>query len=256
MVDRGRARGAIRTAVVWEVLRAALEERAGGGRQCQSVLDAGGGTGGFAVPLAELGHQVVVVDPSPDALAALERRVAEAGVGDRVRAVQGDAIDAAGVVGDQRMDVVLCHGVLEHVDDPTATAAALCEVLAPGGLLSVLVANRHALVLSRALAGHFAQARHALEDPAGRWGPFDPTPRRYSREEIVDLLVRAGVQPRSVHGIRVFSDLVPGALLDLEPDNVDELLALESAAAAHPVLGAIATQLHVLATVAVSASGP
>ncbi|MEZ5095109.1 MAG: hypothetical protein R2731_02675 [Nocardioides sp.] len=37
----------------------------------------------------ELGHQVLVVDPSPDALAALARR-AESGVTDRVTGVQGD----------------------------------------------------------------------------------------------------------------------------------------------------------------------
>ena len=60
------------------------------GDPCGS-LDLGGGTGGLAVPLAELGHHVTVVDPSPDALAALARRAGEAGVADRVTAVQGDA---------------------------------------------------------------------------------------------------------------------------------------------------------------------
>src|SRR3954466_8507042 len=68
-VDRSR----VRTGVVWDVLRSVLEQR----DTSLDVLDAGGGTGGFAVPLAERGHQVTVVDPSPDALAALGRRVAE-----------------------------------------------------------------------------------------------------------------------------------------------------------------------------------
>ena len=49
------------------------------GRACD-VLDIGGGTGGFAVRVAELGHRVTVVDPSPDALAALDRRAREGGV--------------------------------------------------------------------------------------------------------------------------------------------------------------------------------
>ena len=56
-----RPRTAVRTAVVWEVLRDALAALAPDGRSLQ-VLDVGGGTGGFAVPLAELGHQVTVVD--------------------------------------------------------------------------------------------------------------------------------------------------------------------------------------------------
>src|SRR4051812_6793989 len=78
-----RPRTAVRTAVVWEVLRDALSTLSSGAvgpaSSTLSVLDAGGGTGGFAVPLAELGHRVTVVDPSPDSLAALERRAAESG---------------------------------------------------------------------------------------------------------------------------------------------------------------------------------
>ncbi|MCZ9336940.1 class I SAM-dependent methyltransferase, partial [Streptomyces sp. TRM76130] len=67
---------------------------------------------------ARLGHHVTVVDPSPDALFALERRAAEAGVADRVRGVQGDAHGLFDVVERGGYDVVLCHGVLEYVDDP------------------------------------------------------------------------------------------------------------------------------------------
>ena len=63
----------VRTAVVWEVLSAVLSEADPDGRGLD-VVDAGGGTGGFAVPLARAGHRVTVVDPSPDSLAALVRR--------------------------------------------------------------------------------------------------------------------------------------------------------------------------------------
>src|SRR5436305_13838640 len=95
-----RPRTAVRTAVVWEVLRDALSTlaREDAPDAPLSVLDAGGGTGGFAVPLAELGHRVTVVDPSPDSLAALERRAAESGTSAAIRAVQGDAAGLADVV--------------------------------------------------------------------------------------------------------------------------------------------------------------
>ncbi|MCW2615031.1 MAG: hypothetical protein JWN08_2025, partial [Frankiales bacterium] len=46
--------GSARTAVVWEVLSAVLAEADPGGAGLD-VLDAGGGTGGFAVPLARAG---------------------------------------------------------------------------------------------------------------------------------------------------------------------------------------------------------
>ena len=58
-----------RTAAVW----AALDPVVGAGTPLR-VLDVGGGSGMFAVPLARLGHDVTVVDPSADALATLRRR--------------------------------------------------------------------------------------------------------------------------------------------------------------------------------------
>src|SRR4051794_23998374 len=98
--DRVATRTSLRTSVVWSVLRTAVDRLgADRGTETLEVVDAGGGTGGFAVPLAELGHHVTVVDPSPDSLAGLERRAAEAGLPGAVRAVQGDAAALPDLVG-------------------------------------------------------------------------------------------------------------------------------------------------------------
>jgi S-adenosylmethionine-dependent methyltransferase len=230
-------RGATRTAVVWDVLRPIL------GAGSRDVLDIGGGTGGFAVKVAELGHRVSVVDPSPDALAALARRAREVGV--EVAGQQGDLSSLVDAVGADSADVVLCHGVLEVVEDPATALATIREVLRPGGTLSLLVAQRHAAVLARAMAGHFQQAL-ALLDPAQ--APTGRSGHRFTADETTDLLTRAGFEIASVHGIRVFADLVPGSLLELEPGATAALVELERAVAERPEYLPLATQLHVISS--------
>lgn len=247
-----RPRAALRTAVVWQVLRQALDRRAAAaGRQKLDVLDAGGGSGHFAVPLAALGHRVTVVDPSPNALFALERRAAEEGVAERVRGVQGDAHGLLDVAERGGYDVVLCHGVLEYVDDPAESIRnAVAALRLEGGTLSVLAAGLGGAVMAKAVAGHFTEAHRALTDPSGRWGTSDPMPRRFTAEQLTELLGesgRDGLAVGAVHGVRVFSDLVPGSLVDAEPQGTEALAQLEAVAAELPAFHAVASQLHVLA---------
>ncbi|MFR9675073.1 methyltransferase domain-containing protein [Streptomyces sp. TR06-5] len=246
-----RPSASLRNAVVWEVLRDALDERvAATGRASLDVLDTGGGTGNFAVPVARLGHRVTVVDPSPDALFGLERRAAEADVAGLVRGVQGDARGLFDVAERAGYDAVLFHGVLEYVDDPAEALRNATAALRPtGGVLSLLAAGTGGAVLARALAGHFTEAREALSAPDGRWGEGDPMPRRFTAEQLESLVTDAGLGVAALHGVRVFADLVPGALVDTEPDALEALARLEAAAADLPAFRSVATQLHVLAEV-------
>jgi S-adenosylmethionine-dependent methyltransferase len=238
----GERRSAARTSVVWDALGPALGGSAG------DVLDIGGGTGGFAVRVAELGHRVTVVDPSPDALASLDRRARELGV--TVSGQQGDLSTLLEITGPDAADVVLCHGVLEVVEDPAAALATLREVLRPGGTLSLLVGQRHAAVVARAMAGHFAQALTLL-DPAPHGAPRDlgagRAGRRFTGDEVAALLDGAGFEVTAVHGVRVFADLVPGSLLDLEPGATAAPVGLKRAVSERPEFRPLATQLHVLA---------
>ncbi len=232
-----------------------------------SVVDVGGGTGGFAVPLARAGHSVMVVDASPDALAALTRRAAEAGVAERVWAVQGDADSLADLVEPGEADLVLCHSVLEVVDAPSDVASALAGTLRSGGAASVLVANRAAAVLARAMSGQLDIAAAALADPDGRAGDRDTLRRRYDVESATALLTKAGLTVDEVHGVRVVADLVPGGFArppgasqrgtseertgprprDTGEREPDALVAFELAASGRSPYRDIASQLHLLA---------
>lgn len=214
------------------------------------VVDVGGGTGVWAVPLASAGCEVLVVDPSPNSLAALVRRAVEAGVADRVHGVQGD-VDSLGGPGrhpalpEHGADLVLAHGVLEVVDDVAAALAALRRLLAPGGTLSVLVACRAGTALQRAVAGRLAEARHVLADPDGRTGPADNLLRRFDEADLDAALRAAGLEVVAVRGDGVLTDLVPAAVR--RSSTAAELVALEASATESPALAGVAGRLHALA---------
>ena len=136
------------------------------------------------------------------------------------------------------------------VDDPAASLASIADVLRPGGHLSLLVAQRHAAVVARAMAGHFQAARELLDDaPTARRsrlgrraaGAGSPTTRSSTSWPA------PACTPEWVHAVRVFADLVPGSLLDLEPGATAALVELEQAVATRPEYLPLAAQLHVVA---------
>ncbi|MFS3130247.1 class I SAM-dependent methyltransferase [Nocardioides sp. Bht2] len=232
-------RSSARSTALWERLQPVVEN-------VTTVLDIGGGTGGLAVPIAERGATVRVIDPSPDALAALARRAQEAAVSDRVVGQQGDVFALDSLVEAGTVDVVLCHGVLDVVGEPARGLQQIATALKPGGVISLVLAQRHAAVIARAMAGHFAQAAGLL-DGLGEATTGRGVRHRYTAEQAGELLAAAGFEVTGIQGLRVFADLVPGSLIDLEPGSASALQELERAVADRPEYLPLASQVHLLA---------
>lgn len=210
------------------------------------VLDVGGGSGTRAVPLALQGCAVTVIDSSVNALAILHRRAEDAGVAALVTGIQADADRLDTVVAPASADLVLCHHLLEQVDDPSTVLDRVVGAVRPGGAVSVLVAGRLGAVISQSLVGRFEQARHVLQDADGRTGEADPLRRRLDADRVRTLLQAAGLDVVSVTGVGVLAGLMSGAARQAAPGGEPELAALEAAAAVHPELLRIAADLHVV----------
>lgn len=253
-----------RDATVWRTLAAALAslsehptpERTRAGAPVArrgpglDILDAGGGSGGFAVPLAVAGHRVVVVDPSPDSLASLQRRAREHQVASTVRGLQGDLANLAALLPPGSVDVVLCHSVLEVVDDPAVALANVATVLRRDGVLSVLVATWGGAVLGRALAGQLGEVARLLASPpeVSPRPPVSPdAPRRFDRAGLCRSLDAAGLDVVTVRGVRILTDLLPVGTPDADPTTGTGVRELEEAAALRAEFHDVAAQLHVLA---------
>jgi S-adenosylmethionine-dependent methyltransferase len=105
--------------------------------------------------------------------------------------------------------------------------------------VSVVVAGRLGAVLARALAGDFDEARTLFESDAHSWDLRVSGPRRFVVDEVAALLTAHGFTSEQTNALRVFADLVPSALVDVEPGARDRLFALERLVRTAPDLTAV-----------------
>lgn len=207
------------------------------------VLDVGMGQGTQALRLARLGHQVTGVEQDATMIAAAREALAAEpeGIRERVRLVQGDGRDTGVHFLPGSFDVVLCHGVLMYVEEPDPLVAGLARMLAPGGLLSLLVRNGDALAVRPGLAGDWAGALAAFDTTAyrNRLG-LDVRADRLSA--LTATLAGIAAPLHAWYGVRVFTDTAPDdAPL---PDDLPTLLAAEERAGRTDPYRGVAALLH------------
>jgi S-adenosylmethionine-dependent methyltransferase len=162
-------------------------------------------------------------------LEKLGQDAAEAGVGDRIAGLQGDiaAIETLELRG---FDLVVCHFVLQNLDELDGPLGQMLGAVNPGGYLSLIAPNRPGEVLAKAARGVDPAAALALLDAeTNRTLTFDHTVRRIDAETAIDALERAGCQPIARFGGRIINDLLPDSAPKADPAFFADLLRLELA---------------------------
>ncbi|WP_228567156.1 methyltransferase domain-containing protein [Nocardia sp. SYP-A9097] len=198
------------------------------------VLDLGGGDGGDAVRLAAQGHRVTIVDFAPAMLAAATERAGALGLGDLIACVEADATDLPEELAAAQFDAVICHNLLQYVDDVRGLLGVALGALIPGGLLSVMALNRYSEALRIAVReADPSAARAALTTDRARTEMFDSQVTLHTAEEITAILTDLGCQGIGHYGIRTFCDYIDDECKG-EPDFFVELERLELAATALP----------------------
>jgi S-adenosylmethionine-dependent methyltransferase len=211
------------------------------------ALDLGCGTGATAVRLAQLGFHVTVLDASVPMLDLTERAAQEAGVAERIALKEGDAVRLAALFDTGSFDLILCHNLLEYVDDPSAVLRGAVRLLRdPSGILSVLVRDQAGEVLKAAiLGGDLVAAEHNLTAEWGHESLYGGQVRLFTAQNLRAMLVGASLAVIAERGVRVMSDYLPPTVS--RNDDYDRIFELERKLGRRPEFAAIARYMHFLA---------
>ncbi|MFJ1650981.1 class I SAM-dependent methyltransferase [Streptomyces sp. NPDC088337] len=210
------------------------------------VLDVGMGQGTQALRLARAGHQVTGLERDQTMISVARAALAAEpeGIRARMRIVEGDGQDTGVHFLPGSFDVVLCHGVLMYIEEPDPLLAGLARMLAPGGLLSLLVRNGDALALRPGLSGEWPTALAAFDTTAYR-NRLGLEVRADRLAHLTATLAGIGAPLRTWYGVRVFTDT---AADDAEPpadtETLETLLAAEERAGRTDPYRAVAALLH------------
>ena len=239
----------VHTDLLWRLIERVLPEKG------STILDAGGGTGRFSIPLARRGYRVVHIDVSSRMLDIARRAASEQGV-DSIDFRRGDIRDLS-EQADASFPLVLC------LDSPLSFcfrehAAALDELVRVCGHSLVLcVMSRLGAIIEGGMTfdlQHFGRPKTVLDvfqsgdlvvtDELRRLQPLMPSWHAYTAEELEGLMGDRGFRVDTITSLGALTLSVSAELLKAlfgNPEAYREFLDFEERFdAQRTVLGAAA----------------
>jgi S-adenosylmethionine-dependent methyltransferase len=213
-------------------------------------LDLGCGTGAAAVRLARLGIHMTLLDSSSAMLEIAKRAAREAGVDGGIALNHGDAAQVANLFPMGSFDLVLCHNILEYVNDPNAVLSSAAQMLRRDssgiGFLSILVRNWAGEVFKAGVnKGDLGAAERSLTTMWGDESLFCGRVRLFTLDNVQVITKSASLEVAAERGVRVISDYLPPKISRHE--EYERIFELERKLGRRPEFAAVARYIQVIA---------
>ena len=200
----------------WERLFKKIVWKQIGNLEGKKILDFGSGEGITANHFAKK-NDVTAIEPS-------EEMLSNAWKDNEYNQIVGD-VNALSVFNDETFDIIICHNVLEYVDNKEEVIKVLTRVLKQDGILSIVKHNRPGRVMQMAVLLDDFEKTNALLDgensTASKFGAI----RYYEDNDIIKWASELTVS--EVFGIRTFWDLQQNQEKHGDEDWQDKMMQLE-----------------------------
>ena len=221
----------------WERLFKKIVWNQLGNPEGKKILDFGSGEGITANHFAKK-NNVIAIEPS-------EEMLSNAWKDYEYTQIIGD-VSALSVFNDETFDIIICHNVLEYIDDKEAVVKALARVLKKDGILSVAKHNRAGRVMQMAvLLDDFEKANALLDGKNSTASKFGAI-RYYEDDDIIKWVPELNVS--EVFGIRTFWDLQQNQEKHGDEEWQDKMMQLEMRVSQIPEYRSVAFFHHLLLT--------
>ncbi len=201
----------------------------------KKILDFGSGEGITANHFAKK-NDVTAIEPS-------EGMLSNAWKDYEYTQIVGD-VNALSGISDETFDIIICHNVLEYIDDKEAVIKALARVLKKDGILSIAKHNRAGRVMKMAVLLDDFEKANALLDGENSMASKFGVIRYYGDKDILEW--ESNLVISEVFGIRTFWDLQQNQEKHGDEDWQRKMLQLEMRVAQIPEYRDIAFFHHLL----------
>jgi ubiquinone/menaquinone biosynthesis C-methylase UbiE len=186
--------GAVENYVDWELLKKYLPEN-----KDAQILDAGGGTGRIAIPLAKMGYSVTLCDLSPRMLDVAKKKVLREGLSDGIEVLDCDIHKLR--FPDESFDFVLCW------DSGTDARKELIRVAKKGGRISLFFNNKWSSAIRR--FGENPDFSLALVQPSPSYLENEEGKHRIvTPHEAKELFEAEGIKVLDIYAVCGWSDVL------------------------------------------------
>ena len=201
----------------------------------RKILDFGSGFGVTANHLAKF-NDVTAVEPNRE---LLEHRIRD----NHYEQIIG-SVDNLKEMDDVSFDVILCHNVLEYIENRAELISEFHRLLKKDGILSIVKHNKNGKIMHKAVFEYNIDEVMALLNGENSISQNFGTINEYEIEDLKDCIAERFVLDK-VSGIRTFFGIQPNSFKS-EPDWEEKMFMLECAVESDTAFTNVAFFQHLL----------